>query len=679
MHEPNHLVQRELTSVPENVQLGSWGGLPEELAEGFRMGAQAVRLSNVDIDKALKNKEFEVLFQPIFDLGNGALARMETFVRWRHAGLGVLPPGAFISFFETQGRMSELTRYVLAEALDAYIGWRGRSEPGFSINLAFSDLADDTFAGHYEKILRDRDFPSDLVTLECPMPPVDTDVEAAAAYFEKLRETGARLAIEVRGRANDLLRTIDPFPFDEIKTGGSAILRFARTVRGPGLSAISDLLELANKANAAITAVGVEDQASLTALRSLGFTAAQGNHLAAVGELGSFRPGRVNEVRELLGLEPLAADSLNALFRTEAPMAQPAEEGSATVTEVEPDPAPTSSNDENPEKSKKAIAREKAKALVLAKRAKLRESRKIAAINRAKEKAALSNDTTELKEATEEAEPQTSPAQEMRERLTKEFVETAPLDKEEKTQPSSSPKAPASTSPKANIDVPPAKETDSRPSVAPKAPMQSDDAKRAPKVKQETTKQAAPSLQTPQPAPSVKPQNRVSLSIAGAGAYFSPSLRVGAPALLPEAKASARRQEQPQPVKPSAAAKPAKPVQEELELQPAPQLASKPSPETKSAEAAPLSTAKTKSATESASLDELHIASDAPAKLTDHPVETTAANPTKKKKNILFRKYRIVSPYFWPRSWRRQWEEKKRAKQEDIANSEAAASMESNL
>ena len=60
------------------------------------MGAQAVRLSNGDIDDALKERDFEVLFQPIFDLGNGALARVETFVRWRHQSLGMLPPGAFI-------------------------------------------------------------------------------------------------------------------------------------------------------------------------------------------------------------------------------------------------------------------------------------------------------------------------------------------------------------------------------------------------------------------------------------------------------------------------------------------------------------------------------------------------------------------------------------------------------
>ncbi len=283
------------------------------------MGAHAVRLSNVDIDNALKNRDFEVLFQPIFDLGNGALARVETFVRWRHATLGVLPPGAFISFFETQGRMGELTRYVLGEALDRYQEWRGPYPTGFSINLALSDLGDDAFATHFTVLLRERGFPAELVTLECPMPPVTMDNGLASKRFAMLRQTGARLAIEVRGRANDFLRQVSPFPFDEIKTGGAAILRFARTVRGPGLSAISELLELAQEQNAAITAVGVEDQASLSALRSLGFAAAQGNHLGKVGPLSQFTPSRVNEVRELLGLSPLSKADLAALFRAGAP------------------------------------------------------------------------------------------------------------------------------------------------------------------------------------------------------------------------------------------------------------------------------------------------------------------------------------------------------------------------
>ncbi|MEO1149459.1 MAG: EAL domain-containing protein [Pseudomonadota bacterium] len=293
------------------------------------MGAQAVRLSNIDIDNALDNRDFEVLFQPIFDLGNGALARMETFVRWRHPKLGVLPPGAFISFFETQGRMGELTRYVLEEALDHYIGWRGNCAPGFSINLAATDLADEDFPAFVTALLRDRDFPADAVTFECPMPGVPSDVDEVKDHLARLKTTGVRLAIEVRGRANDFLREVSPFPFEEVKTGGAAILRFARTVRGPGLSAISELLDIANGAGASITAVGVEDQASLSALRGLGFSAAQGNHLGKVGGLSDFRPAQVNAVRELLELEALSSAQLSALFRTERPQI---DEASATDT-----------------------------------------------------------------------------------------------------------------------------------------------------------------------------------------------------------------------------------------------------------------------------------------------------------------------------------------------------------
>ncbi|MBB5518416.1 EAL domain-containing protein [Amphiplicatus metriothermophilus] len=400
------------------------------------MGAQAVRLSNIDIDNALKNKDFEVLFQPIFDLGNGALARVESFVRWRHATLGVLPPGAFISFFESQGRMGELTRYVLEQALQSYQAWRGANPPGFSINLALSDLSDDAFASHFDVLLRDSGFPADLITLECPMPPVTTEPAQAAEQFRRLARTGARLAIEVRGRANDFLRQIEPLPFDEIKTGGAAILRFARTVRGPGLSAISELLDIAQKSNAAITAVGVEDQASLAALRSLGFAAAQGNHLAKVGPLSNFRTERVNEVRALLGLAPLDEAELDALFRVSAPdvsaaaldakkAGRPAKKSAAaTAPEGEAaraeDEEKTAANEtvSQPVKPSRA-ARTRARSAPV--RAADPEATKAAAIARIKRKAAAAAASAGEADGQEDDAPAPAAARSLQEWLSREF------------------------------------------------------------------------------------------------------------------------------------------------------------------------------------------------------------------------------------------------------------------
>lgn len=533
------------------------------------MGAQAVRLSNVDIDNALKSKDFEVLFQPIFDLGNGALARMETFVRWRHPSLGVLPPGAFLSFFESQGRMSELTRYVLAEALTAYSSWRGVSAPGFSINLALSDLSDEAFTSHFAKLLRDQQFPADLVTLECPMPAVDMDIDIAAAQFSRLSETGARLAIEVRGRANDLLRMIDPFPFDEIKTGGSSILRFARTVRGPGLSAISDLLDIANRANAVITAVGVEDQASLSALRGLGFTAAQGNHLGKVGALEEFMPGRVNEVRSLLELEPLSTESLDALFRTGAPSPKPSElETLEVVEENESDPlvdrlnervskeidtdtqetapslqakAEESASDEDAER--KAKAREKAKALVLAKRAKARAARKAAAIARAKAKAASPTEDGAGAPEGELAKPAITPPHELQERLNQEFAgaQTPQAELKADSKPA-----------QAKTDTPPGEAKPARQVIEEKAELREEKKQKqsvpekvaaamggvapAPPAvgkQKPPSKKAAPS-QTPDPSP-------VKMEVGEVHAYFQPGISVGGPALEPRMETSETR------------------------------------------------------------------------------------------------------------------------------------------
>ncbi|WP_425408317.1 EAL domain-containing protein [Hyphococcus sp.] len=653
------------------------------------MGAQAVRLSNVDIDNALKNKDFEVLFQPIFDLGNGALARVESFVRWRHPNLGLLPPGAFISFFESQGRMSELTRYVLANAIASYTGWRGPFPPGLSVNLALSDLSDDAFASHFVKLLRDHEFPADLITLECPMPPVDMPMEKASEHFKRLSETGARLAIEVRGRANDLLRSLDPFPFDEIKTGGSAILRFARTVRGPGLSAIADLLDVASEANAAITAVGVEDQASLAALRGLGFTAAQGNHLGKVGDLRDFRPHRINEVRELLELEPLSAENIAALFRTEAPslpttQSQSKENTPATAQDnedalierlnervaqfdhvEEPDPAeePKTQADNveaETEADKKAKAREKAKALILAKRARARAARKTAAIERAKAKAA---DKAEDVRDEQSALPGASAPRELQERLSAAFkpeIHANPAQEVEDAAPQED-----------NSTVKPAEKREGTPIL-----FSTDEIagpQRTVAAETKTPAPGAPQTKIARSDYSGGMSKPVTLSVGASSAYFQPGIRVGAPAL---------------PGTPDETIAPAglniPTAAQETEQEPALTADAEPPeeddetdlPQSGNAQLSTVERAMASLAPENSPIQKSSAADntehDAEPEHTTNTLigdlnESDAANATeepRKRKSFLKRTVVPYPTHFWPKSWKRAWRRRNAAKAE---------------
>ncbi|WP_306250558.1 EAL domain-containing protein [Parvularcula sp. IMCC14364] len=413
------------------------------------MGAQAVRLTSIDIDNALNNNHFEVIFQPIFSLSDGALLRMESFVRWVHPGLGVLPPGAFISFFENQGRMNELTRYVVESSLEQYLNWRGTDGPGFSVNLAFADLLDDTFPAWLDELLEESGFPAELLTLECPTIPNNYPAAEAEHLFDGLKATGVRLAIEMRGRANEQLRALKPFPFAEIKTGGSAILRFARTVRGgPGLTAISELLELAQENDAMAVAVGVEDQASLEALVSLGFDAAQGNYLASIGKADGFDPSMIAKVRSALSLENATKAQLRSLageaqtLDAEA-QADPASMG--TMNEAQVDSAQSDDDAQSGAEDLEAIAAEKKRKLRLA--AKRKAAKKAAAQKAAAEQA--EQELAEKQHLLEEAaarEHAEENARRLQERLTQVYDEedlAASITPALKNKPAKATEAPA--------------------------------------------------------------------------------------------------------------------------------------------------------------------------------------------------------------------------------------------
>lgn len=281
------------------------------------MAQTAFRLSNADIDYAFRNRQFVPVFQPIYRLSDGRPLRLEMFARWRHPGLGELPPGAFLSFFEQQGRVSELTRHLFAELIDAYGGWIEDAPQtiGASFNLAPGDLGDETLPQHLKTALLDAEIDPQTVTVDIPLNANDAAaVDAVSRTAAGLKEVGVRVAAEARGRAVEALRRIDPDVIDDVKTGGAAILRFAKTVRGPGLTQIAELLDHAKSVGARPIAVGVEDQSALGALRELGFFAAQGNFLARPGSLDAFTIGRINEAREKLGLARLDSEGMRALL-----------------------------------------------------------------------------------------------------------------------------------------------------------------------------------------------------------------------------------------------------------------------------------------------------------------------------------------------------------------------------
>lgn len=255
------------------------------------MYSSSFRLTNRDIDLAFEAGHFHLVFQPKIALETGRVLGAEAYVRWQHPDYGLMPPGLFLSFFDRRGRSGDLTRFVAATAADTILDWqaRGQNWP-VSINLSGSDLTDQTLAGALDAIVSERGLEPKYLTVEIPEAVFARHAEAAVEIISDIRRAGFRTALDGGGAIIVPSEFIAPDYFNEIKISGSAIIQFARRLRHLGLGFIGKRVALAASLGLDATAVGVEDETTLSALSSLGFTAAQGSHIC-----------RPREARELFG------------------------------------------------------------------------------------------------------------------------------------------------------------------------------------------------------------------------------------------------------------------------------------------------------------------------------------------------------------------------------------------
>ena len=70
----------------------------------------------MDLQTALANGEFRLLYQPLFDLDTMHVYGVEALLRWHHPVRGVVGPNEFIPMLEETGLITDVGRWVLREA-----------------------------------------------------------------------------------------------------------------------------------------------------------------------------------------------------------------------------------------------------------------------------------------------------------------------------------------------------------------------------------------------------------------------------------------------------------------------------------------------------------------------------------------------------------------------------------
>lgn len=241
------------------------------------MSDKSFRLDPSDIDRAFERNEFRVVFQPTVDLSSERMTGAEVFVRWQHPQYGLLPPGLFLDFIESQGRMADMTGFVFHAALDGARRWKKQGRNwSVSINVAPGTVTAPGFAHGLEQLLNEYKLDAGQVIVEVPERAVAQEPEALCEALQSVRQLGVHVALDGGGIVPVDLAQFVPMPFTSIKVGGPASIRLAQRLGVRGKGAIAARLRFARQYQLEAVAVGAEDEATMSGLAAVGFTAAQG-------------------------------------------------------------------------------------------------------------------------------------------------------------------------------------------------------------------------------------------------------------------------------------------------------------------------------------------------------------------------------------------------------------------
>jgi len=260
-------------------------GLHSELGDKLQLEA--------DLQRALAEQGFTLVFQPLFGLAPHRLLGFEALARWTHPQRGPIDPAVFIALAEKTGCIGALTDWVIAEAAAQLAGWRKQAphlDLAIHVNVSGNDLSRPSLVTHVRDVLQRHRIPPQALMLELTESTLMERREPGLRSLVELRQAGVRLGIDDFGVGYSSLARLSTLPFDCLKIDRSFVIGMQDNPHN--VEIIRAVLSLANSLNKVVIAEGIETQEQLSRLKQLGVPIGQGFLLG--------RPVAADQIQELL-------------------------------------------------------------------------------------------------------------------------------------------------------------------------------------------------------------------------------------------------------------------------------------------------------------------------------------------------------------------------------------------
>ena len=216
----------------------------------------------VALQRALREGEFTLHYQPRVAAGSREVVALEALLRWNRPRHGVVPTGEFLGALEDAGLMPVVGAWVLRHACQQVRRWAddtGARLLRVSINVSASQFRGSGFVPLVRRVLQETGAPADRIELELTESLLVAEADHAARTVDALKALGLRITIDDFGAGHSSLNHLRRFAVDGLKIDRSFGAELATSERDRAL--VAAIVQLARDLGITVVAKGVETEA----------------------------------------------------------------------------------------------------------------------------------------------------------------------------------------------------------------------------------------------------------------------------------------------------------------------------------------------------------------------------------------------------------------------------------
>jgi diguanylate cyclase (GGDEF)-like protein/PAS domain S-box-containing protein len=286
--------------------------------QGMRQENARQASLRADLERAVRDEQFVVHYQPKVAVSSGRLIGVEALIRWESPERGLVPPLAFIPLAEQTGLIRPIGAWVLEQACRQAAEWARSTTKRTPLIVCVNVSArqfDEDLAATVRAALAASGLPARSLCLEVTESIVMDDVDAAIQVLTALKELGVTISVDDFGTGYSSLAYLKRLPIDELKIDRSFVDGLGSNPEDTAITAA--VTAMAHALGLMVVAEGVETTLQLDRLREIGCDIAQGYYFS--------RPVPAGQMTQLLlersdSLDPRASRrSLCVVVADDAP------------------------------------------------------------------------------------------------------------------------------------------------------------------------------------------------------------------------------------------------------------------------------------------------------------------------------------------------------------------------